>query len=297
MQINSAAQYNLSSSAHSAVEKGCDKNDKKVASELEEQKAVDTVEITETDDGKAAGVLKNLQEGHYKGVADVRLRINFADQIAALENAEAVQIAAEGTSAVVQNVTDQVSTLLQSDDLTDEQAAAISDAAAAFESSAGSSIESLTGSGNSPETTIEDIRSHFNALTEAITAATTTQIESDTIETTDNSVVSTIQSKNMTATNAAIDTLTIDQIESDGPVVTGDDAPEFSIESFLADLIDSFESAMQQLVDELESSSVLPEISEPNGKGKAYDKFMAIYNEINQPTLESSTEAEINLVL
>jgi hypothetical protein len=40
-------------------------------------------------EGKAPrGVLRLLQEGHFKGVADLRLRINFFDQLAAIGQGE-----------------------------------------------------------------------------------------------------------------------------------------------------------------------------------------------------------------
>ena len=37
---------------------------------------------------EARGVLRLLQEGHFKGVADLRLRINFAEELAGIELAE-----------------------------------------------------------------------------------------------------------------------------------------------------------------------------------------------------------------
>ena len=52
----------------------------------------------EPGDGEANGVLQNLQAGHFRGVADVRLRINFADQILAVEP-QAAGLAASQASA------------------------------------------------------------------------------------------------------------------------------------------------------------------------------------------------------
>ena len=42
------------------------------------------------------GVINNLLAGHYKGVADVRLRINFADELLALEQQEMMRSAGCG---------------------------------------------------------------------------------------------------------------------------------------------------------------------------------------------------------
>lgn len=41
-------------------------------------------ESAPSESGKTSGVIRLLQEGHFKGVADVRLRINFNDEIAQL---------------------------------------------------------------------------------------------------------------------------------------------------------------------------------------------------------------------
>ena len=48
------------------------------------------------DDEKVKGVIRLLQEGHFKGVADVRLRINFFDELTALGLVERPDNAAPG---------------------------------------------------------------------------------------------------------------------------------------------------------------------------------------------------------
>ncbi|MHC4216368.1 MAG: hypothetical protein ACYSWP_23700 [Planctomycetota bacterium] len=47
------------------------------------------------DDGGQRGVIRNLMEGHYKGVSDVRLRINFHEEITAIENQQLQAASAE----------------------------------------------------------------------------------------------------------------------------------------------------------------------------------------------------------
>ncbi len=46
---------------------------------------VDTPDSTESDTQEARGVIRLLEEGHFKGVADIRLRINFAEELAGSE--------------------------------------------------------------------------------------------------------------------------------------------------------------------------------------------------------------------
>jgi len=52
------------------------------------------------------------------------------------------------------------------------------------------------------------------------------------------------------------------------------------VEAFLGGLIASFDAALAELVEGMRTTQVLPELSPPNGNGKAYAKFLAIYNEL-----------------
>jgi len=54
--------------------------------QLEESPAVDEPEPTEEEQTQELkGVLRLLQEGHFKGVADLRHRINFAEELSGVE--------------------------------------------------------------------------------------------------------------------------------------------------------------------------------------------------------------------
>ncbi len=52
-------------------------------------------------DGKADGVIRNLLEGHYKGVADVRLRINHFEELAAIESAQLKALAEQEVAGLL----------------------------------------------------------------------------------------------------------------------------------------------------------------------------------------------------
>jgi len=70
---------------------------------------------------RVPGVIRHLQEGHFKGVADVRLRINFQDQLQGIASAsQSAAIEAAGPT-VVSAVEEAVGSLLESAELTDEQ--------------------------------------------------------------------------------------------------------------------------------------------------------------------------------
>ncbi len=73
------------------IEDGADEVRKKTQSQatIGEPPVTDELEPTEGEDTEetqeAKGVLRLLQEGHFKGVADIRLRINFSEELAGAE--------------------------------------------------------------------------------------------------------------------------------------------------------------------------------------------------------------------
>jgi len=69
-------------------------------SAIEQESAVE--ETTESSDSQ--GVLRLLQEGHFKGVADIRLRINFHDELSAIEAEKLQSIAEEQIEGILQSV-------------------------------------------------------------------------------------------------------------------------------------------------------------------------------------------------
>jgi hypothetical protein len=55
---------------------------------------------------------------------------------------------------------------------------------------------------------------------------------------------------------------------------------EEALESYISGLTEAFETAMGDFTGGLDGVVVLPELSEPSGNGAAYEKFLAIYNEM-----------------
>ncbi|MHC4346455.1 MAG: hypothetical protein ACYSUP_17430, partial [Planctomycetota bacterium] len=104
------------------------------ADQTTEPQATNSVEEPQADepDGQR-GVIGLLQEGHFKGVSDVRLRINFFDEISGIEAAQVQTVTAENTAAAVASVGTVVESFLADNKLSDDQSTAISDAEQAFE--------------------------------------------------------------------------------------------------------------------------------------------------------------------
>jgi len=96
---------------------------------------------TTDDEEKSKGVLALLQEGHFQGVADVRLRINFHDELQQLAAQNATETFSSGAAALSEQVVERVRQLADAygspdglDTYAQTFAKAVGDATAAQES-------------------------------------------------------------------------------------------------------------------------------------------------------------------
>jgi hypothetical protein len=233
----------------------------------------ETSEISTNDAPKVKGVIRRLQEGHFKGVADVRLRINFNDEIMALEQGEAARVAEEGVSALIELVDSEITSLLETEGLDEQAIAAVNEAKNAF----------MTGIPATTGDPISGLRSSFEDLTSSLNTALGVAEEPSVEE----------------PINNPDPVIEPEDISLKAPSPTADGQPEtvgstsFDFGQFITNLVESFSMQLQELETALAEIRVLPEISEPQGKGVAYDKFMAIYNQIRTP----ESEAPIDEVL
>ena len=183
----------------------------------------------------AEGVIRLLQEGHFKGVADVRLRINFLDELAAINTAQVNAVVEEKAAGVVESVGSVAESFLTENELTEEQAGGVSEAKLAFEQAVNEAEEDpVTGI----KTAFGDFIAELKGLFES---------------------------------------------PADPPVLEPPAPPEEPVPDwlgFIANLEAAFATAMEELTNGLSSVSTLPPLSEPNGNGTAYDKFVAIYEDM-----------------
>ena len=191
----------------------------------------------DTEDGK--GVLSLLQEEHFKGVSDVRLRINFSDQLNAIEAGKLQAVAEQKVNAVLESVGGIVDTFLEEEnELTEEQAASVLGFQETF-------VQAASEYNSEPVT---DLKTAFEEFVEALrnlfASAVQTQEEGITTDT------------------------------------ESGDAPGPAWQTFIDDLQSAFAAATNELTQALGDVEILPELSEPKGNGLAYEKFLAIYNEL-----------------
>jgi len=219
-------------------------------------------------ENKMKGVVRNLLDGHFKGVSDVRLRINFRDDIATLEMERMVQVAQEGVSDLIQTVTGEVDAFLQSESLDDQILSTISEASDTFTSSVSQAVDSFQS--DQPVKTdelISEIQTEFDDLVVSVTASFNSSSEANTEETdipADNIIINPDRTANFPPSLA--DILSVENDVS------------LSYEQFIMDLTAAFELKLNELMMRLSEVKVLPDLSEPEGNGQSFQKFLTIYN-------------------
>lgn len=210
------------------------------------------------DSEEAKGVLRLLEQGHFKGVADVRLRINFHEQIQTADSQIQQQATEQAVTGLSETVGTQLDEIVASGDLTEEQLAELTEAKQTFDQAV-SDVEQ-----NSPQL-IQDIQAAFDTLTQTLSPLLVTAVEpSPEVSETENS-----------------------------EVVTATEEPASTEPTLLETLQDAFASALQVVQESLTSTdSILPPLSPPSGNGSAYDKFLVTYNELYGSSQSSGSDIE-----
>lgn len=279
------------------------------------------------DDGGQRGVIRNLMEGHYKGVADVRLRINFHEEIMAIENQQLQAASVANAGSVTESVNSAVNSLVESGKLTQEQA---DEAIEGFQTAADKLLEEF--SSNQPAST-EDLISALNSIFEQLVDfLKSTQVsevpvpeqlipeeltpEQPPVEPTEPPVPETppeaveplpveppVESTEPLVSDELLDPISTLPVEPLEPQLLEEpiepqSPPEpegpTEFEVFLEELAGLFNVSVEGFIESLDSVSPLPPLSEPSGNGVAYEKFLAIYNDmIGAPATQAETQGEI----
>lgn len=193
------------------------------------------------------GVIRLLLEGHFKGVSDVRLRINFNDELTAIEAAQIQAVSGEKMGGVLESVGGGVDSFLTDNELTEKEKAAVSDAKDSF-------LQAVNDADDQAGA-VEDAFTAFLMALHGIFEAEEQDVPP--------------------ADDGGQDSGTDGDT---GPIPLVESGPDW--QEFIDNLQSSFSGAMDDLTTAVSAVSVLPPLSEPNGNGIAYDKFLAIYNEM-----------------
>jgi hypothetical protein len=249
-----------------------------------EQNSIDTQPISEETDNREKGVIRLLREGHFKGVADVRLRINFHDDINALEQEQMARVVQEKVPALADSVRSDLEGLLQIPGLDEQFPDEIENLTKEFDTNMSQVLDSfLTTETPSKDNLISQLQSSFDEFKAGLKSSFDEAVAATAEELTD----SIIPDNNENNTDA--DTAPVEDIAESGV-----DTPQMLFEQFLAKLVDSFTTGLDELETSLDNTSVLPDISLPHGNGRAYDKFLAAYYELKGDTPTKTDPQAIN---
>ena len=258
-------------------------------------------EATEqSEDGQAKGVIRNLLEGHYKGVADLRLRINNFDALATIENAQLKALAEQEVAGLLGVVDFGVDNILApSESFTAEAApedetltvseshdkfvGAVNGLAEEFQSAEAPSTDE-----QSIQTLISGIQDAFTSFVESLQGLLVPTVDHNMDESgpEDESISEDGegQGSSVVAEAPAANPHLESNVVVEAPAANDQDEPPESTEPNYQDLIDklgtAFAGAIVELIETLNGFQLLPELSEPSGNGVAYGNFLAIYNQM-----------------
>lgn len=226
----------------------------------------------DSDDGRSAsekadnvpGVIRLLEAGHFKGVADVRLRINFHDQLEQRAEDKAANTLRTGADELVKTTaskTDEVRTSFATDEASRE---AVQASLGAFSESVDTTIATaLKADDLDLDAIMSDLRAAFDDLVAGL--------------------------RDLFGP-AKPDTFGADTLVSVVPWA-GDPPGPGAFEAALTELTDAFDQALSSLIESVESSLYLPDPSPAPGNGSAYDKFFAIYHNVGSGDSQLDTVA------
>jgi len=245
-----------------------------------------TVTNDETgDDSKGRGVIRLLEAGHFKGVADVRLRINFFEELSARAAHNAAPVAEEQSHELTNTIAARIDELLKPL-VADEIAAGAVDAAMAdFNDAVANAVgdavsaQTLTGDGltNTIQSAFDEMVSRMRELLTAPTAEAPPPTDLKTDDRTDPGAlpIPGVDSVSVDGTDA----LVTDGSEPATDVPASD--PSATLDEALASLSAAFAEALAKFVQAMDSATTLPDPSAlRNGNGSAYDKSLAVYNDM-----------------
>lgn len=198
----------------------------------------------------AHGVLRLLEAGHFKGVADVRLRINFHDQLTDEAELSAKEELRSRSRDLVDEVNDSVQntlTTVTGDDLQLQFSNAIS--------------EVVSYALNSESLDLNSIESAFTAAFDELTLSLGELLGSSDADVASSGIAELVNEPVLITQLSPSDDSTLKQA--------------------LEDLSDIFAKALSDLLSAVETSSLLPDPAPASGNGAAYEKFLAQYDQLH----------------
>lgn len=220
------------------------------------------------------GVVGLLQEGHFNGVADIRLRINFYDQLQLSAAEKSGETLATGSQELVTELESKVAEFGGEFGIGGE---AVEEMMTAFKEEAEGLIGGIADGEFDPAAVLGGLGTAFEDLITALQDfAPAPEGEDSGVDTPAAAEESAV---------AEVDTATGD----DPGLVTDTEPSAFTVA--LQSLQDWFAAEIETLEKPVGDMQALPDLSEPRGNGVAYNRFLEIYRELGGETGNDSQEA------
>lgn len=243
---------------------------KKAAAQVDRETEAPDAAAQQTPE-KTPGVIRLLEEGHFKGVADVRLRINFFDELSSRAHQAAQPVVDEQTAKLADAVATTIEETIAGLDVDDATKQAIEDAVAAFD---GALQEGLASFQSQDSGGADALVASFEAQIDTLIANLSDLLIPQVDETPESSepITAPDPATSPTTDPENPDGIDVAPVEITDPVDVYMDA--------LTAIREAAEAALAELKASLTSALDVGELSEPSGNGGAYDKFLAIYHEL-----------------
>ncbi len=254
---------------------------------VNEQDDEANLEVAKSSKAKGHGVLRLLNEGHFSGVADVRLRINFFDQLSAQQETQSLTNLNEQSTKLIGTVHDafneSVSTL--TDDA--ETKTSLTNLYNDFESTLQDTLSNVSIRELDPAALETSIQSSFDSFVGQLSQtlspptleadAVSKIVDADSLNS--KIVLNDTRLNETTNLTADITTLPVDQTSETTTVATTS-----TLDDAMSLFKEAFSQALTEFTASLETTSASRELSSYDGNGAAYDKFLAIYNDLRGVT-------------
>ncbi len=219
------------------------------------------------------GVIRLLLAGHFKGVANVRLRINFHDELAAAGIREAGPAVSGSLGTLTDELGAVIEELLSLGTLTEEESAQATAAHEAFNAAVKGLLEEFESSEErNTDALMAGVQAEFETLYDFFVALF--GLDSESIE---------VDPEEELVDAAASDTPPLEPGPAEAEpftIVPEEEGLHVAMQQLFDKLAEIFAAARESLGIEFAEATFLPPLSEPNGNGVAYAKFLAVYNEL-----------------
>jgi len=230
---------------------------------------------------EAKGVVRLLLAGHFKGVADVRLRMNFFEEIQTRQSAAVAPVVEETLPDLLAAVDSAVQSIQGDPALTEDQSLELSNLKDTFvdetESIRGAF---LGGNASSPEGFLSSLRVAIDGFVHNLGLLLGSQSSADAgaTEVTAGAPTGETESPDETITQSPEGDLTETEAPPAGDLEPATPPPAPA--DMLASLSDTLTAWLDELSAALADASVLPPLSPAQGNGVAYQKFLSMYQEM-----------------